>query len=165
MKTMITLSVALGLAVAAASSASAQSQATMNANAAQDLQRADRSLNTQYTATMNRLSTPSRTLLRNAQRTWISFRDQQCRFEASGRPGRVRLSDGALDLLGAPDDRADPAVADPGPMPGGRSVLPALRPAWTEREKGRRPQGRLPSFLSGRGRHDQKNRASPLRSG
>ena len=87
MKTMITLSVALGLAVAAASSASAQSQATMNANAAQDLQRADRSLNTQYTATMNRLSTPSRTLLRNAQRTWISFRDQQCRFEASGVQG------------------------------------------------------------------------------
>lgn len=85
MKTMITLSV--GLAVAAASSASAQSQATMNANAAQDLQRADRSLNTQYTATMNRLSTPSRTLLRNAQRTWISFRDQQCRFEASGVQG------------------------------------------------------------------------------
>jgi uncharacterized protein YecT (DUF1311 family) len=87
MKTMITLSVALGLAVAAVSSASAQSQATMNANAAQDLQRADRNLNTQYTATMNRLSTPSRTLLRNAQRTWISFRDQQCRFEASGVQG------------------------------------------------------------------------------
>jgi len=87
MKTMITLSVALGLALAGASVASAQSQATMNANAAQDMQRADRALNAQYTATMARLSTPSRTLLRTAQRTWISFRDQECRFEASGVQG------------------------------------------------------------------------------
>ena len=87
MKTMITLSIALGLAAAAASSASAQSQATMNANAAQGLQRADRALNSQYTTTMGRLSPASRTLLRTAQRTWISFRDQQCRFEASGVQG------------------------------------------------------------------------------
>ena len=83
MKTMITMSIALGLAVTTASSASAQSQATMNASAAQELQRADRALNSQYTTTMGRLSPASRTLLRTAQRTWISFRDQQCRF---GRP-------------------------------------------------------------------------------
>ncbi|GAW41603.1 hypothetical protein SH203_02012 [Brevundimonas sp. SH203] len=87
MKTLLSLSLALGLAVAAASSASAQSQATMNANAAQALQRADSALNSQYTATMARLSPASRTLLRTAQRTWISFRDQQCRFEASGVQG------------------------------------------------------------------------------
>ena len=67
--------------------AGAQSQATMNANAAQELQRADRALNSQYTTTMGRLSPASRTLLRTAQRTWISFRDQQCRFEASGVQG------------------------------------------------------------------------------
>ena len=59
----------------------------LNANAAQDMQRADRALNTQYAATMGRLSPASRTLLRTAQRTWISFRDQQCRFEASGVQG------------------------------------------------------------------------------
>jgi uncharacterized protein YecT (DUF1311 family) len=87
MKTMLTLSIALGLAAAAVSSASAQSQATMNANAAQELQRADRALNSQYTTTMGQLSPASRTLLRTAQRTWISFRDQQCRFEASGVQG------------------------------------------------------------------------------
>ncbi len=65
----------------------AQSQTGMNASAAQAARDADRALNTQYTATMNRLSPPSRTLLRDAQRAWITFRDQQCRYEASGVRG------------------------------------------------------------------------------
>ena len=86
MKAILPLTVALGLALAA-SSASAQSQTAMNASAAQDLQRADRALTSQYTTTMGRLSPASRTLLRNAQRSWISFRDQQCRVEASGVQG------------------------------------------------------------------------------
>ena len=65
----------------------AQSQTQMNATAARDARSADQNLNTQYAATMGRLSPPSRTLLRAAQRSWIAFRDQQCRFEASGSQG------------------------------------------------------------------------------
>lgn len=71
----------------AASAALAQSQSALNATAAQNLQRADRALNAQYTATAGQLSTPSRTLLRDAQRAWITFRDQQCRYESSAVRG------------------------------------------------------------------------------
>lgn len=71
----------------AASGAVAQTQSALNATAAQNLRRADQALNAQYTTTTGRLSTPSRTLLRDAQRAWITFRDQQCRYEASAVQG------------------------------------------------------------------------------
>ena len=71
----------------AASAVLAQSQSAMNATAAQNLRRADQALNAQYTATTGQLSTPSRTLLRDAQRAWITFRDQQCRYESSAVRG------------------------------------------------------------------------------
>ena len=66
-----------------ASVATAQSQAEMNQAADQSLRKADQALNDQYSATMDALSPPSRVLLRDAQRAWIGFRDQQCRYEAS----------------------------------------------------------------------------------
>ncbi|MFN3560107.1 MAG: lysozyme inhibitor LprI family protein [Brevundimonas sp.] len=78
--------IALGPCVLA-TAALAQSQSQMNAAAARDERAADQALNSQYTATINGLSPASRTLLRNAQRSWISFRDQQCRFESSGVRG------------------------------------------------------------------------------
>ncbi|MFC5345276.1 lysozyme inhibitor LprI family protein [Brevundimonas staleyi] len=70
-----------------ASAATAQTQSQLNATAAREQQAADRALNSQYTATMNQLSPSSRTLLRNAQRAWITFRDQQCRYESSAVQG------------------------------------------------------------------------------
>lgn len=71
-----------------ASAAMAQSeQAQLNLTAARDERAADQALNAQYTATMNGLSPASRTLLRNAQRAWIGFRDQQCRYESSAVEG------------------------------------------------------------------------------
>ena len=69
------------------SAATAQTQSSLNETAAQQFRTADRALNTQYTATMTSLSAPTRLLLRDAQRTWITFRDQQCRYEASGVRG------------------------------------------------------------------------------
>jgi uncharacterized protein YecT (DUF1311 family) len=78
--------IALGPCVLA-SGALAQSQAQMNTAAARDERAADQALNRQYTATINGLSPASRTLLRNAQRSWITFRDQQCRFESSAVRG------------------------------------------------------------------------------
>ena len=73
--------------LATAALAQSQSQSQMNAAAARDERASDQALNSQYTATINGLSPASRTLLRNAQRSWISFRDQQCRFESSGVRG------------------------------------------------------------------------------
>ncbi len=71
----------------AATAVLAQSQTALNTSAAQNLRRADQALNAQYTATTAALSTPSRTLLRDAQRAWITFRDQQCRYESSAVRG------------------------------------------------------------------------------
>ncbi len=79
--------VAAAASALAASAAVAQSQSALNATAAQNLRRADQALNAQYTTTTRQLSTPSRNLLRDAQRAWITFRDQQCRYEASAVQG------------------------------------------------------------------------------
>lgn len=72
---------------AMATAASAQTQQSLNATAAQEAQRADAALNTQYRTTISGLSPASRTLLRDAQRAWIGFRDQQCRYESSAVRG------------------------------------------------------------------------------
>ena len=75
------------LAVLATSPAFAQSQSAMNADAVGQAKAADAALNGRYAAAMARLSPPSRVLLRDAQRSWIGFRDRQCAFEASGVEG------------------------------------------------------------------------------
>ncbi|KQS52914.1 hypothetical protein ASG17_15025 [Brevundimonas sp. Leaf363] len=78
---------ALAAGCAVSTGVSAQTQQSLNAAAAQDAQQADSALNTQYRATMNGLSPASQTLLRGAQRAWITFRDQQCRYESSAVRG------------------------------------------------------------------------------
>jgi uncharacterized protein YecT (DUF1311 family) len=65
----------------------AQTQFAMNASAASAARAADRALNAQYKAASAKLSPASRLLLRNAQRSWIAFRDAQCKFEISGVQG------------------------------------------------------------------------------
>jgi uncharacterized protein YecT (DUF1311 family) len=65
----------------------AQTQTDMNASAARDAKAADAALNAQYSATSSKLSPATRVLLRNAQRSWIGFRDQECKFETNGVKG------------------------------------------------------------------------------
>ena len=77
----------LATACVMASPALAQSQNAMNAAEAGKARAADAALNAQYAATMRRLSAPSQALLRAAQRSWLTFRDQECRFETSGVQG------------------------------------------------------------------------------
>jgi uncharacterized protein YecT (DUF1311 family) len=77
----------LAVCSAAAFPAAAQTQTDMNAAAAQGAKAADQALNAQYKATSGKLSAGSRTLLRNAQRSWIGFRDQECKYESSGVQG------------------------------------------------------------------------------
>jgi len=65
----------------------AQTQTATNASAAREARAADQALNARYKAASARLSPASRLLLRNAQRSWIAFRDSQCTLEAAGVRG------------------------------------------------------------------------------
>ncbi len=67
----------------------ASDQATMNQCAAQQHAAADKELNALYQQITTRLkSNPdSKKLLVGAQRSWIAFRDAECKFSASGVEG------------------------------------------------------------------------------
>ncbi|MET3711899.1 uncharacterized protein YecT (DUF1311 family) [Sphingomonas trueperi] len=80
------LFVAMAFALAGAP-LSAQTQSATNASAARAARAADQALNAQYKAASARLSPASRLLLRDAQRSWIAFRDAQCKFETAGVQG------------------------------------------------------------------------------
>ncbi|MHC8327953.1 lysozyme inhibitor LprI family protein [Pseudomonas sp. LB1P83] len=76
--------------VHAADCDNATDQATMNQCAAQQQHKAaDKELNALYQQITNRLkSNPdSKKLLLGAQRTWIAFRDAECKFSASAVEG------------------------------------------------------------------------------
>lgn len=87
MKLKLAVAVCLVSSTFTAFAAFGQSQADMNRSTAQEARLADQALNAQYTATRNQLSAPTRALLRDAQRSWITFRDQECRLLASGVDG------------------------------------------------------------------------------
>jgi len=67
----------------------AADQATMNQCAAQQHKAADKELNALYQQITARLTAnpDSKKLMVSAQRTWIAFRDAECRFSASGVAG------------------------------------------------------------------------------
>jgi uncharacterized protein YecT (DUF1311 family) len=74
---------------AAVDCANANDQATMNQCAGQAFKAADKELNTLYQQVTGRLkdNPDGKKLLVNAQRAWISFRDAECKFSASGVDG------------------------------------------------------------------------------
>jgi len=65
----------------------ASTQVEMNTCTAQQYQAADKTLNQTYQAVMKRAATPQRDLLKKAQQAWISLRDADCAFLASGAEG------------------------------------------------------------------------------
>jgi uncharacterized protein YecT (DUF1311 family) len=67
----------------------ASDQASMNQCAVQQYKAADEELNALYQQIATRLkgSTDSKKLLVSAQRSWIAFRDNECKFSASGAEG------------------------------------------------------------------------------
>lgn len=69
--------------------ANANDQATMNQCAGQAFKAADKELNTLYQQITGRLkdNPEGKKLLVNAQRAWVSFRDAECKFSASGVAG------------------------------------------------------------------------------
>jgi uncharacterized protein YecT (DUF1311 family) len=82
--------VRLALAVvvsAAAHQAFGQSQMELNRQSYDDYQKADKRLNATYTALMAKISAAGKARLRDAQVSWLRFRDQECAFEAMGTEG------------------------------------------------------------------------------
>lgn len=67
--------------------AKAQTQMDLNACTDQAYRAADLALNQTYQTLRKRLSEQSRSKLKDAQRAWISFRDAECTFIASGVEG------------------------------------------------------------------------------
>jgi len=67
----------------------ATDQATMNQCASQQHAAADKELNALYQQITSRLkgNPDSKKMLAGAQRSWIAFRDAECRFSASGVEG------------------------------------------------------------------------------
>lgn len=62
----------------------AMTQSDMNYCSAMDYQAADDDLNQTYQELMAVLDQPDRTLLKAAQRAWVSYRDAQCTFDTAG---------------------------------------------------------------------------------
>lgn len=75
------------VAFAAAHQAFGQSQMELNQQSYDDYQKADKRLNATYTALMAKISTAGKARLRDAQISWLRFRDQECAFEAMGTEG------------------------------------------------------------------------------
>lgn len=65
----------------------ATTQMDMNICAAQDFKRSDALLNQAYQQKMAQLSPEAKTLFKTAQRSWITYRDNDCKFMASGVEG------------------------------------------------------------------------------
>jgi uncharacterized protein YecT (DUF1311 family) len=64
-----------------------QTQVELNQQSNAEFQKADKQLNETYTALMAKISAAGKTRLREAQITWLRFRDQECAFEAMGTEG------------------------------------------------------------------------------
>ncbi|WP_026607533.1 lysozyme inhibitor LprI family protein [Methylocapsa acidiphila] len=74
----------LALVATPRSPAIAQSQAELNEQAGNDFKKSDKKLNETYQKLMEKISEKGRASLRNVEKTWISFRDQECAFETMG---------------------------------------------------------------------------------
>lgn len=62
-------------------------QSEMNECAASGYRQADAALNSVYQRLVARLTEPGRARLREAQRAWVAYRDEECDFMSSGVEG------------------------------------------------------------------------------
>ena len=80
--------VALALAACISSvPATAQSQMELNEQASQAFGKADGALNKVYGQLLAKVSPVGKEALKQAQRSWLTFRDQECDFETMGTLG------------------------------------------------------------------------------
>jgi uncharacterized protein YecT (DUF1311 family) len=67
--------------------ASAQTQTDMSACAASEYRKDDTAMNQIYQQLLAKLAAQQKSLLVDAERAWIAYRDGQCAFETSGSVG------------------------------------------------------------------------------
>jgi uncharacterized protein YecT (DUF1311 family) len=65
----------------------AQTQTELNQQSYAEYQKADAQLNAVYKGLMAKISDAGKARLREAQISWLRFRDQECAFEAMGTEG------------------------------------------------------------------------------
>jgi uncharacterized protein YecT (DUF1311 family) len=65
----------------------AQTQQGMTAKNEKNVEQADAALNAAYQRLLEKISPAGQAALREAQSTWMRFRDQECDFEALGSAG------------------------------------------------------------------------------
>jgi uncharacterized protein YecT (DUF1311 family) len=79
-----TLALGVALALLAYGFAAAQTQLEMNDAEAAKFAAADKAMNAAYQRLMAKITPAGQKSLREAQRAWLSFRDQECDFETLG---------------------------------------------------------------------------------
>jgi uncharacterized protein YecT (DUF1311 family) len=90
----------------------AQSQMEMNEDAGSDFAKSDKKLNETYRKLIAKISPEGQARLRDVEKLWIQFRDQECAFETLGTVdgsihpmvlliGKTRLTDQRIKDLGA----------------------------------------------------------------
>jgi len=77
-------SIVFAMALTPLTPAAAQSQMEMNERAENDFTKADKSLNEIYKKLMATISPEGRARLRDVEKVWIQFRDEECAFETLG---------------------------------------------------------------------------------
>lgn len=83
----VTVVACLALTVLPLAAPVAQTQLEMTAKEGERFRQADKALNAAYDRLMAKVSPAGQAALREAQRTWLRFRDQECDFEALGSAG------------------------------------------------------------------------------
>jgi uncharacterized protein YecT (DUF1311 family) len=107
MHRILSRGVALAMVLTPLAPASAQTQMELNAKAANAFTKADKRLNDIYQKLMAKISPSGQASLRDVEKVWIQFRDQECAFET------LATVDGSihpmvlLRMQGAPHRPAD----------------------------------------------------------
>lgn len=84
---ILSCAAALAVAMTPLTPAFAQTQTEMNEEAGKDLTKSDKKLNEIYRKLMAKISPDGQVRLREVEKTWILFRDQECDFETLGTVG------------------------------------------------------------------------------
>jgi uncharacterized protein YecT (DUF1311 family) len=87
MRNIVTSVICLILIVLPSAALHAQTQQEMTAAEGEKFKQDDKALNAAYDRLLAKISPAGQSALREAQRTWLRFRDQECDFEAFGSKG------------------------------------------------------------------------------
>jgi uncharacterized protein YecT (DUF1311 family) len=87
MRDIVKLVVCLVLMALPCTALRAQTQLEMTETEGEKFKQADKELNAAYSRLLAKISPAGQSALRDAQQTWLRFRDQECDFETLGSTG------------------------------------------------------------------------------